>query len=193
MTRRFLPLAAALFALSLTLSSCVRWNIGERIRQGSETRTGADIAHCVDGKLYDGRYVVAPEVTYRPKSRWVYAGLKPRPAEAADIKRTGRSIIAEIQPAQGQEPARFVRSVRALPAGAKATAFAPLPPATEDSLGTTACNHNRAGKHLRLAAAPFYVIDPLLNVVSTPFYWLYVGGKTLVTGQEPQWELPAAD
>ncbi len=182
-----------MLGLTLSLSSCVRWNIGDRIRQSAETRTGADIAHPVDGKVYNGRYVCAPEVTYRPKSRWVYAGLHSRPAAATEVKPTGRVIIAEIEPAHGKEPARFVRSVRALPAGATSAQLMPIPPATEASYGSMACNLNEKGRYTTVAAAPFYVIDPVLNVLSTPFYWCYVGVKTLVTGSEPQWELPEGE
>ncbi len=189
--RSFLPLAAVLCGLSLTLSSCVRWNIGDRIRHSAETRTGVNISRPVDGLIYNGRYVCAPEVTYRPKSLWVYGGLRERPVAATQVKRTGRIVIAEIKPAKDKEPARFVRSVRSLPAGATAAPFHRRPPLTEASLGTTVCNHGENGKWIQMAAAPFYVIDPALNVLSTPFYWAYVGIKTLVTGEDPQWEIPA--
>ncbi len=181
-----------LFALALSCSlmftSCVRWNLGARVREASETRMGADIAHPVDGKLYDGRYLFAPVVEYKPRTPIVSAGWYPSPAVATQQRRTGRTVVAEIEFPKG-EPVRFVRALHAMPKGVVGHPYTFNMRATERSFGTMVCDRSRQGRAARAAEAPLtYVVDPVLSLVSTPIYWVYLTGRMLVTGGRTGWE-----
>ncbi len=187
LSRRLL-LPCCLLLACLSLSGCVRWNFGERLREANAWHVGADTAHPVDGKLYGGRYVYAPVVEYVPRTPVVSAGLHATPAKAVHQRRSGRTVVAELEFPKGEAP-RFVRALPAMPADAVAHPYTLKLPATERSFGTMAINRVKKSRRARYFAAPHdYVVDPVLSIVSTPFYWLYVGGHIIVTGGDPGWE-----
>ncbi len=178
--RRVLPLG--LLLASLCLTSCVRWNLGARVREAGEVRVGADISHPVDGMIYNGRYVFAPVVEYKPRTPLVYTSWEERPADAREQRRSGRTVVAEIAFPEGGSP-HFLRALRAMPEGAVPAPCTLNLPATERSFGTMASNREAKKRGIRAFAAPLdYVVDPVLSVVSTPFYWLYACGHNLFTG-----------
>ncbi len=176
--------AALLVGCSLLFSSCVYWNIGSRLSEQGETRRGADIAHPVDGLLYGGRYMFAPEVEYVPRTPIISAGEHEMPSLATKVRRTGRVVVAEVEfPKKGG--ARFVRALRSMPADAQGLPFTRNLPATSRTYGTTVSNRTESGRYFRGASAPFtYVVDPVLSVFSTPIYWIYSGGRFMAKRDE---------
>lgn len=130
----------ALIALLFSLSSCVSWQTGERLRAPYERYTGIDIDHPSDGKIYyrpargcqlpETCYVLASEKTYIKKVPLCQdvSGLFPQPKEQArDLRPTGRVVWVRLR---RNEEGNYVydRTVATLPKGVVAdnAAISPL-------------------------------------------------------------------
>ncbi len=186
--KRFLIIAVALPALT---SCLVQSNIGDRIREGAEVYTGADVRHPVDGKIYrtadmnsyDDAFVRAKEVTYMRHTPWLTEKkyLKNR-AEAQQVTPTGRVLAVQVISFENR-PEFYRQTVPQLPAGVRAAQAVMTDDNRIESYGVI--SKTDCGPWRKAAAAPFdYLLDPVISGVSTvggsvgliiysPFKWMW--------------------
>ncbi len=180
---------AALLLHALLVPSCVQWNIGENIREGAETRVGADVTQ----RLFcpETQQLLAPEVTYRADTPLIAFGGGDDPA-AHDVTPTGHWRVVDLPPAK---PRGYF-----LPFSARTTVLercASAPQAGVDDRGRelnysptadnarwlgTAERRREEGYALRTVfAAPFdYCVDPLLSALSTAVAVPVIGTPLLI-------------
>ena len=175
--------------LALTLSSCVKMQIGECIRASTTVRVGVTQTSQADKRYYwiagESCYEYVPEVTYR----WNPKAIKLRtikglwPAEAAfDITPTGRTHLVEFS--RG-EPYRLKE---ALPPHAEmhmrpVVKLKDIQNALPDNqvsdwryLGSFSVGSaSRGSTGACVLAAPFdYCLDPLLSIAASPLYPVFL-------------------
>ncbi len=165
-------------AHALLLPSCVRWNIGENIRERAEIRVGADVTQRFVCKTT--QQLLASEVTYRTSTPLI-ALLDDTDPAAREVTPTG--YLREVEPLPpGKRRSYF------LPRNARTTVLerwqgAPPPEGDREEacdLGYTpkadstrwfGCAEVQREEGYALAAtlaAPFdYLIDPALTAVSS--------------------------
>ncbi len=179
--RSCLITAAFLLLLSLLLPSCVRWNIGERIRSATAVYVGADTRHPVDGKIYRSNcqvYMYAPEVTFRMRLAIVEPfAVKVWPRRTGlDVTPTGRIVLVENDWIDGPKLVDELPPDCRVLEGGNWTAELHFP-IENNELGLLPGGQNSRGSlGAQIFAAPFdYCIDPLLSAVTSPL-WLPILG-----------------
>ncbi len=192
---------ALVVAVLLLLPSCVRWDIGQNIRECAETRVGvnpyeryacpADAPELASVALSDPqrpgrcRHVfLAPEVTYRMDSPFINSVPLSGPAEVSEVVPTGelRVVALYLRKPDGCQirvGERYKGERAALTPYVEPEKSDRLPTLTEGGqnshrLGCVEVRQDEGYFWYAAAAAPFdYLIDPALSLLSTPVFWGY--------------------
>ncbi len=179
----FAPLLLA--AASCLLPSCVRWNIGRNIREGTETCLGVDVSACYHarpGEVEGIRWPrggpksfhdLCPEVLYEADYPLVSVSY-PSYHSARRVVRTGyyRPVTRNIVILDLGNAARIGERVQVdaamLERQADSQEKQPVRPVSPQQKTYSAWHIPAA-----IAAAPFdYLIDPALSVATTPLFLL---------------------
>ncbi len=176
-----------LFHAAVLLPSCVQWNIGANIREGTETQIGADcrIRHKLPPELAAkhkpsglSRVYLAPEIRYRVDTPIVTTNphvILSR-SKAYEHQPTGRLRLVTVHIDENQQY-KGIKIGEAVAASGSGLSLIPRdegkPSSYPSDLGSAKVEHGTWYPLAAIAAAPFdCAIAPLLSAICTPFFCL---------------------
>ncbi len=168
-TRASLLITAAAVALhALLLPSCVRWNIGQNIREATERHVGVNPGEAYEIDSPEGCFTIARELSYEEDTPLVAVMLEQPTAQDIRMTKHFRRVTIRLHKLTGhgsEVGARY--EITALPRR-RARISEGHVSLNPNSMGSAEVQRSAAHPWAVAAAAPFdYLIDPALTAVSS--------------------------